>query len=145
MECSCAIDSAPEDSGTVLDMTPSYLIATGYEKCCECGEIIESGKKYLYEEGIPVDEEEDLPREEWEWFTYITCLDCKSIRDQFFDGFFYGMIFHDLELFLDDSGGSTHEKCLANLTPRGREIVCSYIEDVWRKIEEEEQEENSEP
>lgn len=137
MECSCTVDAPVEECEFSLDMTKSYPVASEPRECCECGRRIGVMETYLHEVGIPEGQEDEVPEDEWDWHEYNTCLDCKSIRDQFFNGFIYGLILHDLELFLDESDGSTNEECIAVLTPRARERVCGMIEDVWRKIEEE--------
>jgi len=139
MECSCTIDVNIGESPR-LEITHHYPIATGNKKCCECNKIIRPGERYLFETG-QAEGWEDLPEDEQEQevYAYSTCLDCESIREQFFHDFIYTGILHDLYLFLDESGGSTHEECIANLTPRARKIVCGYIEDIWQKIEKEEE------
>ena len=137
MECSCTIDNDLGE-GEFLEIVSRRVIAKNPVKCGECKRMIEKGEEYLYEEGTPQCED-FLSDEDRDWEYFSTCADCESIREQFFHSFFYGMILHDLEIFLDESGGSTHEECIAALTPRAREIVCGYIEDVWRKIEKEEE------
>lgn len=139
MECSCTVDAPVDECEFGLDMVKYHLVALEPLKCCECERQIEEMETYLHEKGIPEGEEDEKPEDEWDWHEYNTCLDCKSIRDQFFNGFIYTMILHDLEVFLDESDGSTNEECIAALTPRARERVCGMIENVWRKIEAEEQ------
>ena len=135
MECSCTID--PDVGEGALDISGRYLTATGEEKCCECGCQLRPGEQYLYEEGVPVGEDE-FPEEEQNWHHFATCLDCECVREQFFFSFMYTHIWDDLQNYLEDSGASIHEECIAALTPRAREMVCALIEDVWEDLEEEE-------
>jgi len=142
MECSCTVGTSADECAFGLEINESYPVAGYGVHCFECNRTIEYGEQYLYEEGLPVGEEEEVSEDEWDWHEYDTCLDCQSIRDQFFNGHVYGMILHDLYMFLDESDGSTHEECIANLTPRARGIVCEYIEHIWAEIEKEEQRNN---
>jgi hypothetical protein len=119
----------------LIDMSHQYFAAEAGKECCECGRNIEPGERYLHEKGFECDQDGEAAGEPWE---FNTCLDCESIRDQFFTDWIYTQILNDLEGFLDEADGSVHEGCLARLTPRAREVVCSYIEACWRRIEEEE-------
>jgi len=157
MECSCAV-SCPVDEEKVLDMTEQYLVADQPLQCCECNKTIEKGEKYLHEEGTYAEFEEVYRQEELEddeaefgclgqipeeyMHRYDTCLDCKSIRDEFFsEGWIYGSILDDLythfDATLSPTEGGIDEKCLAVLTPGAREKVCELIETVWEEMEEE--------
>jgi len=140
MECSCTID--PDIGEEELRLTSTYITASQPTQCVECKRYIQPGELLLFESGVAAscdekecgcDENDGCPV-----YTYTTCMDCKSIRDQFFHNFIYTMLIADLENFIDESLGSVHEDCIANLTPRAQELVCGYIEDIWQEIEENE-------
>ena len=133
MECSCNVSVFLDEE--LMDMSHQYFVAEADVHCCECGRDIMPGETYLHEEGFECDEDGDAAGDP---YCFDTCLDCESIRDQFFTDWIYTRVLDDLESFLDTTDGSVHEDCLARLTPRAREMVCGYIEDAWRRIEEEE-------
>ena len=88
-------------------------------KCCECNREILHGEQYEYISGI------------WdgEPASYKTCLDCKSLRDVFFDNWTYTNIWDDFyDNFYQDN---IPEKCIASLTPEARDTVCDWIEMYW--------------
>ena len=116
MDCSCTID-VDHDGG------PSCYkekIQTARKKhiCGECYKTIIPGEKYEYTSGI------------WdsEPHTYKTCLDCKSIRDVFFDSWIYTAIWE----YFTESDLDIPESCISALTPGARAKVCDFIEDCWR-------------
>ena len=120
MECSCTVDIDYTDDGPTVHKT-DIRTARKKHRCAECGVIINPGEKYEHAWGV------------WdsEASKYKTCLDCKSLRDVFFDAFSYTRIWED---FYDEFGSITPEvpeSCIAALTPVARAKVCEYIEDCW--------------
>lgn len=90
-------------------------------KCGECHRIICHGEKYKYYVGV-FDE----------IFVHKTCIDCISIRDEFFrDGYHYGMIIENLCEHISECGGDISERSIANLTERARDFVCDQIQEEW--------------
>lgn len=136
MKCSCNID-CDIDEGAVLEIEGIYKFATSQTRCCECEKIIGFNEKYLHEFGVDYQTMEDyesldeVPDKFIEH--YHICLDCKSVRDQFFSNFYYGTIWDELSEYLVECDGQVHEDCIANLTPRARFIVCDIIEELWEK------------
>lgn len=119
MECSCTIsidhDGRPSCHRVVI------RTARKKHRCYECLEDILPGEKYEYASGI------------WdgEPSAYKTCLDCKSIRDVFFDSWIYTQVW---ENFQDEFGyidSVVPESCIAELTPGARARVCEWIESGW--------------
>jgi len=91
-------------------------------KCGECRRVIEIGEKY----NIEVTASDGGIKQ------YKTCLDCISIRREFFKGgFYYEGIIDALDEHVNDSGGDISESCLALLTPGARAMVCEMIEECW--------------
>ena len=120
MECSCTVEVDIYDDGPSCHHE-KIQTANKKHQCCECGKRIIPGEKYEYAAGI------------WDSkaHVYKTCLDCKSLRDVFFDAFSYTEIW---ECFYDEFGSITPEvpeSCISKLTPGARAKVCEYIEDCW--------------
>jgi len=156
MQCSCTVSTCIDEEAA-LDMDFQYIVSEQNNeiKCCECGRILAEGEKFLHEVGAPADvmealaeEAEELGESEWqipedELYSYNTCLDCLSIRDQFFsNGWFYEHMLDELFSHLETFGDKVFdevisEDCIARLTPRAQEIVCRYIEDIWKRWEAE--------
>ena len=93
-------------------------------KCSECNRIIEIGEKYEYVRGL------------WEegFNTYRTCLDCLSIRNEFFcDGWYYTSLHEYLLEHIRDTGGQISENCILKLTRGAKDIVFNMIDDLWRR------------
>jgi len=91
-------------------------------RCDECGKIIKPGEKYEYSLG------------KWDGiFGYNkTCLDCLSIRNEFFcEGFFYGQMFKCLHEHLNEIYGQVSSDCLLALTPAAMTKICGLIDDIW--------------
>lgn len=69
---------------------------------------------------------------------FKTCVDCLSIRTEFFcDGFLYEGMKEALVEHLQNMDGNVDEDCLAELTPNARAFVCNIIEDIWQDFDEE--------
>ena len=96
-------------------------------KCHECSRVIAPKESYLIETLLF---EGRISR-------HKTCLDCKSLRDNFFqDGWYYEEVRNMLLRHIRDSDGDISESCIAALTPVAREYVCSVIEDMNQDDEE---------
>lgn len=119
MECSCVIDM-DHDGGPTCHKE-KIQTARKEHHCCECHRVISPGEEYEYVSGIWDSEAE----------TYKTCLDCKSLRDTFFDSWAYTQVWDN---FRDEFGYTDSiipESCVAELTPGARTRVCEYIENDW--------------
>lgn len=119
MECG-TIYCDPDEVCTVLNScTP---IARSAHKCTECRRVISTREHYLRETTLF-----DGKIETWK-----TCMDCLSIRDNFFKyGFLYGEVKSMLHDYVRDGNGDVPESCLSNLTPGARAMVCAMIEEEW--------------
>jgi len=120
MECSCSI-SAESDCGGPSKHSEKIVTARKKHVCFECLEDIQAGEKYEYVKGL------------WDgsYSIYKTCIDCKSIRDTFFDSWVYTQVW---ENFQDEFGyhdSIIPESCIAELTPGARARVCEFIECGW--------------
>ena len=118
MKCESAY--ADYDGDLPVLFTSVKRKARKQHKCCECKRQIEAGETYLVEEG----------KWDGEFETFKTCSDCLSIRETFFG---YGFILGEILETLSDHiyGGDVPERCIAELTPRAREMVCEIIEEKW--------------
>lgn len=98
--------------------------------CVECGCIIEKGDKYEYYRSIYCNI----------FDTYKTCLDCLSVRKEFFcEGFeFYSMwdLVHEHIYGLD---GEISSDCIVNLTKKARDKICDIIDGYWEDYYDEEE------
>ena len=90
--------------------------------CYECGRKIEIGEKY-----------ENVAGKWGDGFSnYKTCIDCLSIRDQFFcQGFFYGELCNDLWEHISEMAGQISADCILELTPGARDRVLDMIDRLW--------------
>ena len=122
MECSCTISI--DYGGGSSCCKERIRTARKKHRCDECLKDINPGDKYEYVSGI------------WdgEPHSYKTCLDCKSVRDVFFDRWNYTQIWDDFYDVFDPDG--IPEKCIAALIPTARDKVCQWIEDNWEEIAE---------
>lgn len=118
MECSCSI-SIDHDGGPSC-YKEKIRTARKKHRCGECLGDINTGEQYEYISGI------------WDGglaAEYKTCLDCKSLRDVFFDSWTYTQVWED---FFDNfDPDDIPEKCLAALIPLARAKVCEWIENNW--------------
>ncbi len=123
MDCSCIYintDNGPEFSET------TYPVARKTHRCTECYRDIKHGEKYEKCTGV------------WEgdFETYKTCIDCLSIRENFFcDGWQFTSVIEFLGYHIEETNGEISENCLVNLTVTARAKVCEMIEDNWRDDE----------
>lgn len=120
MECStvyCDID----ECAVVLSIK-THTAKKKENICRECRRIIGIGEKYLIESVVF----------EGKLSNYVTCMDCKSIRDEFFTGgWYWGEILWMLHDHIYDVYGDVSESCLTRLTPLARAKVCDMIEHAW--------------
>ena len=123
MECSCSVDVCSDGAITVLK--EKIVTAKKEHKCSECGRKIKKEESYEYASGV------------WETKLniYKTCLDCLSLRKQFFkDGFCYNAIWEMFEEEFRDT--EIPESCISKLTPGARAKVCVFIEWCWENDED---------
>jgi len=126
MECATVYCDV-EDYCTML--REEQPVARKQHKCNECKRVIDVGEKYNLEVTVY----------DGEISKHKTCLDCLSIRREFFkDGFYYGETKWMLEEHVNDSGGDISESCIEALTPGARAMVCAMIEDCWEDLDDEE-------
>lgn len=119
MECSCAI-SIDHDGGASV-CTEKIVTARKIHTCDECLRKIKPGEKYENVKGC------------WdgEWATFHICLDCKSIRDVFFESWLYGQVWENFRAEFGYTDSVVPESCIAELTDGARARVCDFIEAGW--------------
>jgi len=92
-------------------------------ECCECRRVIDPGEQCEY----------TSYKHDSNFNTHRICLDCLSVRDEFFcGGWGYGRIWEDLEEHIDGIYGRIDSSCITGLTPAARKKVCEIIEHVWK-------------
>ena len=121
MKCSCTVSI--NHNGGPSCYNEKIRTARKRHRCYECGEFINIGDRYEHISGIW----DDDPRE------YKTCLDCKSLRDVFFESWTYTMVWDDFVGNFDMD--NIPEKCLAALSQVARAKVCEMIEANWEDEE----------
>lgn len=127
-EGSCGCISVYVDD--VLEELEEVILTSSVpDTCGECGVTIPPGEEYEFFVG--------RDSEDGSITDFVTCMDCRSIRNEFFcEGWFYGRILDDVNTHVYDLGGEISSECLARLTPGGRDIILSYIDDVFEEINE---------
>ncbi len=119
MKCLCAVECDYNDEGSSSHYS-KMRVAVNEHRCTECRRSIKPGEEYEYVFGV-WDSGQD---------SFKTCIDCKSVRDTFFDLFAYTQIWD----YCQDEFGNDYEipeSCISELTPGARERVCDLIEDGW--------------
>ncbi len=125
----CATVSCSMDDGIATILQDKIVTAAKEHCCCECRRTITMGEKYktevtLYDGRI---------------VRYKTCLDCISIRDEFFsEGWYWEAIKEMLWEHVMECQGDISESSLEALTPMAREMVCGFVEKAWERYGEEE-------
>jgi len=123
-ECSC-INVDVDECVTIL--TDVYRKTRKEHRCYECRRVIRKGDRYRYETFVndgTIDK-------------HKTCLDCNSIRKEFFCGsFMYTQIIEDLQEHVYDLNGEISSDCLGRLTPGARERVVEMIDRIWEEWDE---------
>ena len=128
MQCSCSIDGC-SSNGTYEN--PKERILTNKSnslKCGECDRKIKRGEQYEWYQG-----EYDGDRH-----THYTCLDCVSLKEQFFYDYTFERLWEDFNQHMDDCEWQVPEDCLSKVTPATRAIICENIESEWEYLDEQE-------
>jgi hypothetical protein len=123
MECSCIYVG---DSYSGSEFYRSKIVtAKKRHKCCECHKSILPSEKYEYVSQLF----------EGEFFTHKTCLDCLSVRNEFFcDGWWFEDIWEHLMAHINELRGDISENCIAPLTVPAKNKVCELIEKSWADV-----------
>ena len=128
MGCECMIDLSIDGIDGVAGLS---FIRTDSQNhtCCECKGKINAGDKY---------EELDDKRStilnydfHTHCYTYTTCLDCVSIRDNLFCNFYIGQIWDDFARKICENPEPPAAECMMMLTKPARDKVCDMIEKQW--------------
>lgn len=122
MDCSCNFET-DSDAGAGVNFEPFRVKKSRKTHICgECGVKISVGDTYLKNSGI------------WngKFFRYKICVTCESVRVVFFtNGSALGGLWEDFHNNLEEFEGSLPEKCLAELLPEARALVCGILERYW--------------
>jgi hypothetical protein len=128
-ECNISLDLVSNYEGCKL-ISRQHRMAVKTHKCEECGEDILPGENY----------EKIVGKIDGQLFTVKTCSSCLSMRNTFFDSYYYHMIWDDLENEIEETYGNVSEACMVKLDKKAREKVCEIIERYWEKHYDEEEE-----
>jgi len=139
-DCSCIyVDVDSPD--TANEYAEETIKAAGGEKCNECKRQMVSGEEHelhtlTWFHLDEFDEYGEVDRCE----KYITCPDCLSIRDEFFcEGWYFGSILEYLYEHVREMEGKISEECLDNLTPKAKDVVLGYIDEIFEELNREEE------
>ena len=123
MECSCSVEVDCNGDAPLIHKA-KIVKARKDHQCCECYKKIIPGEKYEYVKG------------KWNFgfAVHKTCLDCKSIRDTFFDSWVYTEVWDCFQNDFGDIDSIVPESCIAELTPIAKNKVCDFIEDGWEQF-----------
>jgi len=111
MDCACVW---VDNEGGPEFMKTTTPIARKEHLCSECRRDILKGEKYRIDRGV------------WdgEFSSHKICLDCLSLREEFFcDGWTYEHIWDDMHMFINECRGDIGDDRLANLTPNTIEKI----------------------
>ena len=128
MQCSCSIDSC---SDTDVYDEPEVKIVKAVSdsfECGECGKQIKFGEQYEWYRG----------EYDGKHHTHHTCLDCLSLKENFFSNYAFKGLWEDFNQHMDDCEWQVPEDCLAKVTPATRAIICENIEREWGYLDDQE-------
>jgi hypothetical protein len=114
-------------------------IAGTERQCVECNRQIDLGEEYEYSWGARLDDNEEVE----EFNSFITCVDCTSMRQAFFcESWYVGRTWDDLEEHLAEVvqyGDGVSSECMAQLTKSARDDVCDIVEKLWKEWDDDEE------
>ena len=111
------------DFGCCTVLFQKEVKARKEHKCTNCGREI---SKHEYYETIKSVEDGKI-------YTYKTCQDCLSIRNEFFCGAYYFEFMEALDEHLFAINGEVSSECLNNLTPKARDMIIKKIDYIWER------------
>lgn len=119
--CSCVyVGNYLSNSSTCFEMRVSKKI----HQCGECMRDIQKSEEY----------ERSVVFYDGSASTYKTCLDCLSIRNEFFcNAWMFTTIWDDLKCHIRTLNGEISSKCIMELTKKARDRVCDMIEECWNE------------
>ena len=124
MSCGCVYVGIDYDYSS--HQWTTHPVARKRYVCCECWEAILPKEKYERVKGV----------RDGDWREYKTCLDCVSIRDQFFcEGYYWSRMWEFLNNHIQDMEGNISSEYLMKLTPKARADVCDAIEEYWEEFD----------
>ena len=122
MECSCEINGCCDESyEDCEDKIITHNNTAVIIKCGECGKIIPLGSEYEWYSG----------EYDGEYYVHYTCMNCLSLRNNFFGDWTFGRLWDDFFDYMDDCRWEVPEKCLSKVTPKTRAKICEIIEKQW--------------
>lgn len=127
MECGCSIEVDYDGGDGPEFFQEADHKARKQHKCCECKRTIEPDEVYRKESG----------RWNGGFESYKTCLDCLSMRQAFFCGFYYEQVWQMFRDEMFETGGDFNQTAMAKLTPAAREKACEIVEGIWKDEDEE--------
>ena len=104
MDCNISLDLV-ENSEGCEKISIITRMAVKVHKCDECHENILPGETY----------EKAVGKIDGKLFAQKTCSSCLSVRNTFFDSFYYEMIWEDLENEIRELNGKVPESCMIKL------------------------------
>jgi len=127
-ECGCVY---VEPDHYTWELSCTQPTARREHACSECGRAILPSEQY----------EKYVGTDDGDFFTHKTCLDCLSVRDEFFCGSFcWGAIWEYLHEHVQAISGQVSSECLLRLTPGAREGVIALIDKCFDEFDDDDEE-----
>jgi hypothetical protein len=121
MECSCEIDMDVSEGDSPI-IRENHYQPNREKDCTECKEGVlspgDSGVFYAFKYKDSTDR------------AYL-CPDCKQITEVFFNSYYFGSIWEDLQEAISQEDIAATESCLTRLSKSNRDAVCEIVEELW--------------
>jgi len=124
VDCALFDDNVDDYSIVLSSIMPR---ARKQHKCGECYRIIQPGEIYLLEKELY----------DKHITTCKTCIDCKSVRDNLINSFYWGQVWELVENCIEECGDNQPWSKIGMLTPLAKQRVCNIIDGVWENHSEE--------
>lgn len=131
MECACTVEVDFSDGDEMELLSVKQLHAARKHKCDECKEDINRGD-WCHREVFKCAGNIE---------THRTCEHCYSLRQVFFSrGWYYGIIWDQMQEFIGECDGDISVECIRMLTPKARGKVLDMVEERWEQLISDEEE-----
>ena len=129
MDCT-GISSGDGDCGDELSCRT--VTARKEHICCECRRKINRNERYERYKGVY----------DGEISEFKTCANCLSLRDAFFNSWVFQCIWDDFyEYVIEGRGEELKWSALSKLTESAKNMAFDFIETVWERVKEGEEDE----
>lgn len=129
MNCSCTLDMHDGDFCDFEIVVDKHRhISSRFHYCAEC--LCEIQPNEIHEFSIAINNGDPE-----KYRTYHTCLELRNI---FFDNWYMGSMWEDLEDGIAGGEITATEQCISSLCPENQAKVCVIVERLWEYQEDNE-------